>query len=193
MGPAILNRHYYDTKMWETSKYWGNVSVTGDDTHMDIDIMLCASGDVEAYFNGDEVNVTYVQFNVRDAKAHAWPWGVSQTFISNGDWQFADNGNHLKGEPLDNISRDESAYTVFKQLMDLNPNRNTTLYWYPCLEESETSKVLSGGTASTGPTACMFEYFVNQGITDYAALLEGAHRDLVVVGVLVYEDRWAGQ
>ncbi len=145
VGPAIMMRDYFDNfsdkiyadgRMWtphgstwhNSGRYWDPV---------DINIMFVKPEDYDKYQSGEQVDVYYVKFEVRDAKAHTAPWGFCQTYCELGSNEVA--GAMSYQGPNNNWSRNGTVHqegtdtqrTMLKKLWQSasSPGAVRPYYW----------------------------------------------------------------
>lgn len=201
VGSALLDRQYYDNKMWATTNvsqnYWtGFPNGYGDGT---IDIMMCHQSKLSEYMSGGAVDITYVAWNVNDAKNHAAPWGLGQTFIRNncddgaGLLETNAAGSMYAGDNVlvskVRLDGTNTTYEAFASIMDSAKQSGKDVYWAPHLRTDKASFPTRGST-SAGYSGNLFEHRKNEGWNNFVAWLNATNGDdpLVVVGVLVYKN-----
>lgn len=161
-----------------------------------VDAMLVKNGDVQKYLNGGDVDVVYVQFKITDGKAHAYPWGITQTYIQGTKPRGADPGGLLPNQysgaatstnfgtvPLtgDNVKDLEGVWGLAKKLA----SDGNSIYWWPGILATDSNAGISQKASTYGmpsPTSSIFESYNNSAFSE----LSRDYTDYSLVGILVY-------
>lgn len=190
VGPAVTVRNYdVVSYMADTSQF--RACFGGDKNNSYMDAMLVKTADVQKYLAGGDVDVTYVQFLSNDAKGHAYPWGITQTYIfgtkhSDGSLHLGLNetsgGNSKEppGAPVvveDNVKNLEN---VWKQAS----SSGKPYYWWPGILATASDLNMTLGATSPMPsaTSSILECYKNSASDE----LKADYTDYSLVGILVY-------
>jgi hypothetical protein len=191
VGPAVTMRNYYQDLL--KVDFWKCFSNDRDSAYCDA--MLVKQESVEAYFNGEDVNVTYVQVKIVDAKAHAMPWGIAQTYIQRhtektmlANWNSSgartpDSAEYMDVLVTGDAPKDLAAVLTSAKNYPLKDDAQ--IYWWPTVRATAAQLgVTTGATLQNPPygTANVFECGKNEAYTTFAQ----NYQDYTLVGILVY-------
>lgn len=161
-----------------------------------VDAMLVKNADVQRYLDGEDVDVAYVQFKITDGKAHAYPWGITQTYIQGTKPKGSDPGGLLPNQysgsatstgfgtvPLtgDNVKDLEGVWGLAKKLA----SNGNSIYWWPGILATDSNAGISQKITTYGmpsPTSSIFESYNNSAFSK----LSQDYADYSLVGILVY-------
>ncbi len=152
----------------------------------DIDLMFVEAKDVDAYYAGEDVPITFIRWTVHDAKAHSGPWGLGQTFIGfskDALWHgVPGNMDKYYAEML--RKPEESPSELYRRYLDFVHSAGEKVYWWPYVE----SKVIQTSDSS-GPlpsqSAGVFEYYGESYYNDLTSWVKDSGKDWCIVGALV--------